>query len=79
MIDDEALLVLPLMHHLVQQRVQRFFPPVAPNVAATQNYFRLASLASRAVVTQPALHAARDPDRDLAQRPIESILVVESV
>jgi len=32
MIDDQPLLVLPLVHHLVQQRVQRLLPSVAPDM-----------------------------------------------
>jgi len=75
-IDDEPLLILPLMHHLVQQRVQRFVPAIAPNVAAAQDDLRLAAFARRTVVTEAALHAARDANRHLAQHTVESLLVV---
>src|SRR2546423_11238815 len=57
-IDDEPLLVLPLMHHLVEQRVQRLLPTVSPNVAAAPNNLRLATIGCRTVVTQTAAHAA---------------------
>src|SRR4051812_11034926 len=79
MIDHQTLLVLPLVHHLVQQRVQRFIPAVAADVAATDHDLGLATFARRAVVAEPALHAPRDADRDSAQRSAESLVVVDSV
>src|SRR5437868_3028293 len=79
MIDDEPLLVLPLMHHLVQQRVQRLLPPVAPDVPAAQDDLRLAAFARRTVVAESALHPAGDADRDLAESAVEPIFVVRVV
>jgi hypothetical protein len=40
MIDRELVIVLPLMHHLVNQRLDRLAPPVSSNVAAADYNFR---------------------------------------
>jgi hypothetical protein len=66
MIDCEPLLVLPLVHHLVQQSVERLFPAVTPDVASAQNDLRLTVIGCGAVVPEPALHAARHPNRHFA-------------
>src|SRR5881394_2913950 len=66
MIHHESLLVLPLMHHLVQQRVQRFFPSIAADVATAEHDLRLAALTRRTVVAQPAPHAPGNADGNLA-------------
>jgi len=75
-IDDESLLVLPLVHHLVQQRVYRLVPSVAPDVAPAQYDLRLATPAGRTVVPKPALHTARDANWNLAKSSAESLPVV---
>src|SRR5450756_44288 len=79
MIDDQPLLVLPLVHHLVQQRVQRLLPPVAPDMPPADDYLRLAPVSGRAVVAQPALHPARDAEENRPQRAAKSLAVVRGM
>ena len=59
-IDLEPLLILPLMHHLMQQGVERLVPPVTPDVPAADHDLRLAAVRGWTVVAKPALHSARD-------------------
>src|SRR5438067_2915542 len=57
-IDGESALVLPLMHHLVQQGVQRFVPAMASQVApADRDLRRLARARGSGVVTESRAHA----------------------
>src|SRR4029077_928671 len=79
MVDDQPLLVLPLVHHLVQQRVQRLLPPVAANVAPADDDLGLTTFARRRVVPQPALHPPRDANGNHSQRSAESLIVVRGV
>src|SRR5881392_3608594 len=65
MIHDQPLLVLPLMHHLVQQRVQRFLPSIAADVATAEHDLRLTALTRWTVVAQPAPHASGNADGNL--------------
>src|SRR5690242_21898205 len=67
MVDDEPLLILPLVHHLVQKRVHRFVPAIAANVAAADNDLRLAAFCRGTVVAESAAHPSRDADWNLAQ------------
>ena len=58
-IDRVAGLILPLMHHLVQQRVQRFLPAVSSDVTATHDDLgRFAGRRRRHVVAQSRTHAS---------------------
>src|SRR3954469_13608622 len=79
MIDHQPLLVLPLVHHLVEQRVQRFIPAIAADVAATDHDLGLATFPPGAVVAESALHASRNSNRDGAQRSAEALVVVDGV
>src|SRR5687768_1861842 len=64
-IDGEAALVLPLVHHLVQQRVHSLVPTVATDVPpADHDLGTAALLAAKYVVAEPALHSPRHPDRN---------------
>src|SRR5687768_7810986 len=64
-VDRHAVLALPLVHHLVQQGVQRLFPAMSPDVSATDGDLRGATArAWRAVLTEAVPHAAGDADRD---------------
>ena len=62
MVDREPGLVLPLMHHLVQQRVQGLCPSIAPKVPPADRDLRRLVRRCRGVVAQPALHATRYAD-----------------
>src|SRR6185503_16241799 len=63
-IDGVSGLVLPLVHHLVQQRVQRFLPPVPPQVPPADRDLRRLARGAYGVVPQPAPHAPRYADRN---------------
>jgi hypothetical protein len=79
MIDGEPLLVLPLVHHLVEQRVERLLPAITPNVPSAQNDLRLMAVRRRTVVTEPTLHSTRHPNRHLAECPAEPLFIVRRV
>jgi len=58
-IDGASCLVLPLVHHLVQQRLNRFIPSMPPDVTpADHDLGRMARLPAQCVVTEPRLHSA---------------------
>ncbi|GAC1412113.1 MAG: hypothetical protein NVSMB53_08910 [Gemmatimonadaceae bacterium] len=76
MIDDQSLLVLPLMHHLVQEGVERFAPPVTSNVPPADDYFGLASQAGGAIVAESAFHSTRDTDGDSFKDLTKSFAIV---
>ena len=64
-VDDVSMLILPLMHHFVKQRVERFGPSMATDVAsANDDLGAVVGAARDAVVTEAALHAARHADGD---------------
>ena len=64
-IDLQASLILPLMHHLMQQSMDRFIPPIAADVSAADHDLRLMPcLSAPGVVTKSRLHAARDSNRN---------------
>src|SRR6185295_12028856 len=79
MVHREPLLVLPLVHHLVQKRVERFVPAIATNVAPAENDLRLGCLTRWRVMAEAALHAPGDADWNLAQGSVEPLLVVSLV
>src|SRR5262245_48972730 len=79
MIDRASGLVLPLMHHLVQQGLQRFGPSVAPKVTPTDRELRRCSKRGSRVVSQPAPHATRHTDGNGLQLPTEMLGVVARV
>ena len=58
MVDDEPLLILPLVHHLVEERVHGFFPTVAANVAAADDDLGFAAFRGGTIVTEAAAHPA---------------------
>ena len=74
MIDREPVLVLPLVHHLVNERLDRLAPSMTPNVASADR--DLATLARRiamSVMPEPALHPSRHAYRYSRQCPTESL------
>ena len=59
MIQLQSILVLPLVHHLVQQRLQRLFPPVTADMAtADGDLRRITGLGCGAVVAKVSSHPA---------------------
>ena len=66
MIHRLASLILPLMHHLMQQRRNGFLPTMPPNV--TPAYHDLGAkllLAAQRVMPEPPLHPPRHPNRNV--------------
>ena len=61
MIDRHPILGLPLVHHLVQQRVEGFFPSMPPDVPPTDRDLGWTTRrAGRAVLAESIPHAAGD-------------------
>ncbi len=85
MVGTHPLLILPLMYHLVQQRVKSLIPAISPDMAPADDNFRLAScLATPHIVAQSALHAPRNSDWKAIQltpksRLIEKCVVLEKL
>ena len=76
MIDSKPSLGLPLMHHLVQQRVLDFRPTVPGDVLPAQGELeRPTGPDIHGQLPQPPAHPAGEPDRNLPQSPAEVFLV----
>lgn len=76
MIHLEPALVLPLMNHLMQQRLHRLVPTVPPNMAAADDDCGALTVgAAPRVMAEPAPHPARDVDRQRGQLAGELLLV----
>jgi hypothetical protein len=59
MIDRPTGLVLPLMNHFVQQRLDSLIPPVPPNMPpADHDLGRMPHLSPQRIVTESRLHPA---------------------
>ena len=66
MIHRLASLILPLMHHLVQQRRNGFVPTMPPNMTpADYDLSTKLLLAAQRVMPEPPLHPARHPNRNV--------------
>lgn len=60
--------VLPLMHHLVQECLNRLVPAVTTNVSRADHDFRPISLLSaKRIVTEPRFHPARNTNWNRAE------------
>lgn len=80
MIRARPLLILPLVNHFVKQGVESLIPAVSPDMMPANYDFGFPPrLAPPHVVTQPALHAPGNSDRDAAELTSETRLVQESV
>jgi hypothetical protein len=76
MIDSKPGLSLPLVHHLVQQRVLDFCPTVPGDMLPAQGKLhRPAGPDIHGELPQAAAHSPGEPNRDLPQRPPEMLLV----
>ncbi len=77
MVDDVAVLILPLVHHFVQQGVERLGPSMAANVAtADDDLGAIVGAAGGAVVAKTALHPARHAQRHDTELPREMPSIV---
>jgi hypothetical protein len=73
MIHRKSTLILPLVHHFMEKRVNGLVPAVAPDVASADHDLRIAgSLPPQDVVSKPAFHPARNPYGDRAQLTAEA-------
>jgi len=79
MVDGQPALVLPLMHHLVQQRLDGLAPTMSSDVTATyRDLGALAQWIAVSVVPKPALHASRHPYRN-PRKPAAEPLAVQQL
>ena len=68
MIHWSSRLVLPLVHHLVEESVNGLVPPVSPDVAPADHDLRvMAGLPAKCVVSEPRFHPPRYSDGNCAQ------------
>ena len=68
MIDRASGVILPLMHHLVQQSLNRLLPTVPSDMtAAYHDLGGMSRLTAKRVMTKSRLHAAGDADRNCGQ------------
>ena len=80
MIDGEPVLGLPLVYHLVQQRVLHFGPRMSGYVAAADRDLEWAAGPQvHRQLAEPGAHASREAYRSLAQGTTEVSLVEEAV
>lgn len=76
MVDSAAGLILPLMHHLMQKRLDRLTPSVTPNMSTADHDFgTCAGFVTMRVMAKPALHSARYADWNLVERAAESFAI----
>lgn len=78
-VDELAVLRLPLVNHLMQQRVLDLGPPVTPNVPPADGDLAGRATAARGELTETLAHAARKPECDRAEGAIEVAVVERSV
>src|SRR5687767_5934336 len=79
-IDRVASLVLPLMHHFVQERVEDLVPSMLAQMGEADRDLRGVTARRRGrVVPESAPHAPRDADRGRTQSAAEVALVVPVV
>src|SRR5687768_16988097 len=76
MVHRQATLVLPLMHHLVEQRLDCLAPAMSPYVTAADRDLRaLARWIAVSVMSEPALHSTRHPYWNPGKRPAEPLAI----
>lgn len=72
MIHFPAVFILPLMHHLVQQRGNRLIPTMIPDMPpAYHDLGTIPLLTTQRVMSQPPLHPARHSNRNVRKLPSE--------
>ena len=73
MVHGKSCLVLPLVHHLVEKRVNGLVPAVAPDVPPADHDLRIAGgLPPQDIVSKPAFHPPGHAYRDRAQLATEA-------
>lgn len=69
MIQRHTLLILPLMHHLMDQRVKHVLPRVPLQMPQRKGYLGTLAATSDHVVPQPVLHPPGNAHSDCAKLP----------
>ena len=73
-------LVLPLVHHFMEERFESFPPSVAPHVSPADNDLGTGARAIAVrVVPKPALHPPRDPNWNRSEHASELLIVQQLV
>ena len=76
MVNGLASLILPLMHHFMNERLYCLAPSMTPNVSSADRDLRtLARRIAMSVMPEPALHPSRHAYRDPRERPAESLAI----
>ena len=76
MIDRQPGLVLPLMNHFVEQRVERLVPSVPADVSPADRDLRGVAARGAGVVPQPTPHSSRHANGNAAKRATKVLRVV---
>lgn len=72
MVDWEPSFILPLMHHLMQEREYSLVQSIATDVAAADDDFHRSVLSAPQIVAESTFHATRDANRYRAELASES-------
>src|SRR5687767_11086008 len=76
MVHRQPALVLPLMHHLVKQRLDGLAPAMPPDVpAAYRDLGPFARWIAVSVMPESALHSTRHTDGNPGKRPAEALAI----
>ena len=70
-VHGEPSFALPLVDHLMEQRVLRFLPPIVSEVPHADGDFHRSILPVQRQLSQLPAHLARDPKADATEFPIE--------
>ena len=74
MVNGLASLILPLVHHFMNERLHCLAPSMTPNVSSADRDLRtLARRIAMSVMPEPALHPSRHSNRNSRERPAESL------
>jgi hypothetical protein len=77
MVDRASRFVLPLMDHLVEEGVEHLVPTMSAKMTPTNGNLARPAMLRGGVVTEAALHSARDANRNRTKGASE-MLIVES-
>ena len=74
MVNGLTGLILPLVHHFMNERLNCLAPSMTSNVSTADRDLRaLARRVAVSVVPEPALHPSRHSNRNSRERPAESL------
>ena len=79
MVQGMPVFRLPLMHHLVQQRVARGIPAISPDMAPGEDDLDRGAASRRSQLAESAPHPIGNADRDRAEHTGEVARVEELV